>query len=225
MGSLKSAPTSTREQRLHFITAKYADRAFVAPISPALSHYATPEETLLASIKKNDIQNVLYALALKADPNSKDRSRGTHAVFLALAAADPASPSASASPASSPLPGARPTTPHTPLRKPFPVAELLLQNGAELPNQSAPIPLSSSARLYLEHKADQRAGRRPMALAGHQANTSGDILTALPAIMAGNGSSPGERAKDRDARLQKRVSAGGRLVKNLSDHSEGRRGP
>ncbi|KAL1591602.1 hypothetical protein SLS60_011852 [Paraconiothyrium brasiliense] len=225
LGSLKPAPTSTREQRLHFITSKYADRAFVAPISPALSHYATPEETLLASIKKNDIQNVLYALALKADPNSKDRSRGTHAVFLALAAADPASPSASASPASSPLPGARPTTPHAPLRKSFPVAELLLQNGAELPSQSAPIPLSSSARLYLEHKADQRAGRRPMPMAGNQPNTSGDILTALPSIVAGNGSTPAERAKDREARLQKRVSAGGRLVKNLSDHSEGRRGP
>ncbi|KAF1965744.1 centaurin-beta-2 [Bimuria novae-zelandiae CBS 107.79] len=225
LGSLKPAPTSTREQRLHFITSKYSDRAFVAPISPTMSHYATPSETLLASVKKNDIQNILYALALKADPNSKDRSRGTHVVFLALAAADPASPSASASPASSPLPGARPGTPGAPTRKSFPVAELLLQNGAELPTQPAPIPLSSSAKLYLEHKADQRAGRRPAAMTANQPNTSGDILTALPSIVAGNGSTPAERAKDREARLQKRVSASGRLVKNLSDHSEGRRGP
>ncbi|KAF2474764.1 ArfGap-domain-containing protein [Lindgomyces ingoldianus] len=219
---LKPSPTSTREQRLHFITSKYVDRAFVAPISPTLSHYATPEETLLASIKKNDIKNVLYALSLRADPNAKDRSRGTHAVFLALAAADPASPSASASPASSPGPGARPPTPQS-TRKPFPIAELLLQNGADLPTQPAPIPLSSSTRMYLDHKADQRAGKRPSGV-GSPANPSGDTLTALPHITAGNGSTPAERARERESRLQKRVSAGGRLVKNHSDNSEGRRG-
>jgi Arf-GAP/SH3 domain/ANK repeat/PH domain-containing protein len=225
--ALKPAPTSTREQRLHFITSKYADRAFVAPISPTLSHYATPEETLLASIKKNDIQNVLYALALRADPNAKDRSRGTHSVFLALAAADPASPSASASPAGSPLPGARPSTPHSPqsLRKSFAIAELLLQNGADLPSQPAPIPLSASARMYLEHKADQRMGKRSTAIIGSQLNSSGDTLTALPHIVAGNGSTPGERAREREVRLQKRVSAGGRLVKPpYSDNTDGRRG-
>lgn len=218
--AVKPNPTSTREQRLRFITSKYADRAFVAPISPTLSHYATPEETLLASIKKNDIQNVLYALSLRADPNAKDRSRGTHAVFLALAAADPASPSASASPAGSPGPGARPTTPQ-PNRKSFPIAELLLQNGADLPTQPAPIPLSNSARMYLEFKADQRAGKRPTP-ATHP-NPSGDTLTALPHITAGNGSTPAERARERDARLQKRVSAGGRLTKH-SENAEGRRG-
>jgi len=223
--ALRPGPTSTREQRLHFITSKYADRAFVAPISPTLSRYATPEETLLASVKKNDMQNVLYALALRADPNAKDRSRGTHSVFLALAAADPASPSASVSPASSPLPGARPTSSHNPGRKAFPIAELLLQNGAELPTQPAPIPLSASARIYLEHKADQRAGRRPAPIVGsHPASSVGDTITALPHIIAGNGSSPADRARERETRLQKRVSASGRLVKNNSDSSEGRRG-
>lgn len=221
--ALKPAPTSTREQRLHFITSKYVERAYVTPISPTLSHYTTAEETLLASIKKNDIQNVLYALALRADPNSKDRSRGTHAVFLALAAADPASPSASASPASSPVPGARPSTPQT-SRKSFPIAELLLQNGADLPSQPAPIPLSSSARLYLEHKADQRAGKRSTAVGGSQQQYAGDTLTALPHITAGNGSTPSERAREREIRLQKRVSASGRLVKSPhSDNTEGSR--
>jgi Arf-GAP/SH3 domain/ANK repeat/PH domain-containing protein len=225
--ALKPLPTSTREQRLHYITAKYAERAFVAPISTTLSHYSTPEDTLLASIKKNDIQNVLYALALRADPNSKDRSRGTHAVYLALAAADPASPSANASPASSPLPGSRPITPQHPQpnRKPFPVAELLLQNGADIPSQPAPFPLSISARMYLDFKTDQRAGVRSTGLVGSQPTSSGDTLTALPHIVAGNGSSPGERAREREARLQKRVSASGRLVKpSLSDNTEGRRG-
>ncbi|KAJ4370770.1 hypothetical protein N0V83_005292 [Neocucurbitaria cava] len=222
--SLKPGPMSTREQRLHFITSKYSDRAFVAPISPAISHYATPEETLLASVKKNDISNVLYALALHANPNARDRSRGTHAVFLALAAADPASPSASASPAGSPGPGARPSTAQ-PSRKPFSVAELLLQNGAELPTLPAPIPLSHSARLYLDFKTDQRAGKRVPPVVGSQPPPSSDTLTALPSIIAGNGSSPAERAREREARLQKRVSAGGRLVKTPNfDISDGKRG-
>ena len=217
--SLKPTSSSTREQRLHFITAKYAERAYVAPISSTLSHYATPEETMLASIKKNDMRNVLYALALRADPNSHDRSRGTHAVFLALAAADPASPSASVSPVGSPGRPPRPATPQ-PHRKSFAVAELLLQNGAELPVQPAPIPLSSAARMYLEHKLEQRAGKRTPVAGSQGHNNSGDTLTALPTIVAGNGSTPSERARDRESKLQKRVSAGGRLVKQISDHSD-----
>lgn len=223
--SVKPGPMSTREQRLRFITAKYSDRAYVSPISPTISHYGTPDETLLASVKKNDIQNVLYALALRANPNSRDRSRGTHVVFLALAAADPASPSASASPGASPGRDARPSTPQ-PVRKPFPVAELLLQNGADLPITAAPIPLSPSARQYLDFKTDQKAGKRIVpVVAGGQPNPSGDVLPALPHITAGNGSTPSERAREREARLQKRVSASGRLVKNtFQDFAEGKRG-
>jgi Arf-GAP/SH3 domain/ANK repeat/PH domain-containing protein len=223
--SIKPGPMSTREQRLRFITAKYSDRAYVSPISSTVSHYGTPDETLLASVKKNDIQNVLYALALRANPNSRDRSRGTHAVFLALAAADPASPSAAASPATSPGRDVRPSTPQ-PVRKPFPVAELLLQNGADLPITAAPIPLSASARQYLDFKADQKAGKRIVPVVpGGQPNPSGDVLPALPHITAGNGSTPSERARERDARLQKRVSASGRLVKNtFQDFTEGKRG-
>ncbi|KAF9692344.1 hypothetical protein EKO04_009472 [Ascochyta lentis] len=223
--AIKPGPMSTREQRLRFITAKYSDRAYISPISPTVSHYGTPDETLLASVKKNDIQNVLYALALRANPNSRDRSRGTHAVFLALAAADPASPSASASPATSPGRDARPSTPQ-PVRKPFPVAELLLQNGADLPITAAPIPLSPSARQYLDFKADQKTGKRVVpVIPGGQPNPSGDVLPALPQISAGNGSTPSERAREREARLQKRVSASGRLVKNtFQDFAEGKRG-
>ncbi|KAL5122016.1 hypothetical protein ACEQ8H_000232 [Pleosporales sp. CAS-2024a] len=224
--SQKPGPMSTREQRLHFITSKYADRAYVSPISPTMSHYKNPEEMMVASVKKNDIGSVLYALALQASPNSRDRSRGTHVVFLALAAADPASPSASASPATSPGLGANPTTPQ-PARKPFSVAELLLQNGAELPALPAPIPLSTSARSYLDFKMEQRAGKRlsPTPPIGGSPHSSADVPLHLPSILAGNGSTPSERAREREARLQKRVSAGGRLVKSTStETSEGKRG-
>ena len=139
--SQKPPPTATRDQRLPFIQAKYAHRAFVEPLSPTYAHTTTPDDTLLTSIKKNDTQSVYHALALSANPNSTDRSRKTHAVFLALVAADPAAPASSTDP-----------------RKSFPLAELLLQNGAELPGLPAPIPLSKSAMGYVEFKRAQRRG-------------------------------------------------------------------
>ena len=171
-----------------------------------MSHYSTAEETLLASVKKNDIANVLYALALSANPNARDRSRNTHVVFLALAAADPASPSASTTPTTITSP-VRPVTPQTP-RKAFPVAELLLQNGAELPVLPAPIPLSLSARAYLDVKAERSVGNR---IVGSGLG-KGDVLPQLPNIVAGNGTSPREREREREARLLKRGSASARLV-------------
>jgi len=188
----KPTPQANRETRLKFITAKYVERAFVQPISATLSHFSTADETLLASIKKNDITNVSYALALRANPNALDKSRSTHAVFLALAAADPASPSsASTSPLPSPPPHApsRPLTsgsgapapppapPSTGPRKPFAVAELLLLNGADLPAATAsPIPLSAAARAYLHSKAEAKVGRKAVGSVGA---SSGPPLVAV----------------------------------------------
>ena len=183
---LKPTPQATREERLKFITAKYVDRAYVEPISTTLSRYATADETLLAAIKKNEIQQVIYALALKANPNVTDKSRGTHSVFLALAAADPAAPSqvtTSARPESS----AKVTA--------FPIAEMLVQNGADIPTTMPAFPLSRSAALYIE----QKSGR------GGSLN---DTVGALPTM-----NSAERQQKEREARLQKRVSAGGRLAK------------
>ncbi|KAG4031478.1 hypothetical protein MFRU_009g02500 [Monilinia fructicola] len=182
----KPTPQATREQRLKFITAKYVDRAFVEPISSTLSRYATADETLLAAVKKNDVQQVIYALALKANPNVTDKSRGTHSVFLALAAADPASPAQ----------GTSSTRAEPPAKiVPFPIAEMLVQHGAEIPTVLPAFPLSRSATLYIEQKT-QRGG------------STSDTVGALPTTMT-----PQEKLKEREARLQKRVSAGGRLAK------------
>ncbi|KAJ5674843.1 uncharacterized protein N7477_004777 [Penicillium maclennaniae] len=130
--AVKPSASSTREQRLKFISAKYVDRSYVEHLPSPRSRFATPDETLLASIKRNDIQGVLYGIALRANTNVADRSRNTHAVFLALAAADPASP------------GSTPTTPISsrpaPKAIPFPIAELLVQNGADIPPQPPSIP-------------------------------------------------------------------------------------
>lgn len=191
--AVKLTPSATREQRLKFITAKYVERAYVEPISATLSRYPSPDETLLAAIKKNEIQQVIYALALRASPNVTDKSRGTHAVHLALAAADPAAPS--------PLPASAPA-PSADKAVPFPVAELLIQNGAEIPSTPPAFPLSRPAQLYLE----QKRGRRALV-------ESYDGVGALPTTSSST-LSPGDKLqREREARLQKRVSAGGRLAK------------
>lgn len=187
----KPGPQATREQRLRFITAKYVDRAFVEPISATLSRYPTAEETLLAGIKKNEVQQVIYALALKANPNATDKSRGTHAVFLALAAADPAAPS--------PTGGQQPEPDKV---VPFPVAELLMQNGAEIPASLPAFPLSRSAQMYVEQKRGRQSG---MGI-----SMGGDSVTSLRPNLSAS-----ERLQqEKEARLHKRVSAGGRLAKS-----------
>lgn len=189
-GDVKPGPQATREQRLRFITAKYVDRAFVEPISATLSRYPSPDETLLAAIKRNEIQQVIYALALKANPNVLDKVRGTHPVYLALAAADPASPS----------PGSAPSGPSTTEKPvPFPVAEMLLQNGAELPASLPAFPLSRSAQTFVEQKRGRSA-----AIDAIGGSTTTNTLSP----------SASERQPSRDKdRLQKRISAGGRLAR------------
>ena len=193
----KLTPTATREQRLKFITAKYVERTYVEPISATLSRYPSPDETLIAAIKKNEIQQAIYALALRANPNVTDRSRGTHAVHLALAAADPAAPSQLPPP--TPAPAADKATP-------FPVAELLMQNGAELPSSPPAFPLSRAAQAYLELKRGRRA-------VVESSGGSYEGVSALPSNASSQSSSGDRIQRDREARLQKRVSAGGRLAK------------
>jgi Arf-GAP with SH3 domain, ANK repeat and PH domain-containing protein len=190
--SLKPNAQATREQRLKFITAKYVDRIYVEPISATLSRYPTPDETLLAAIKKNEIQQVIYALALRANPNILDKVRGTHPIFLALAAADPASPSPS------PVPMGRGEAENR--RVPFPIAELLTQNGAEIPVTLPAFPLSRSAQQYLEQKRDRHAA----------VEATG---ASLPISLSPSPSERIPRERERD-RLQKRISAGGRLSKS-----------
>lgn len=198
----KPTPNSTRDHRLQFITAKYAEHAYVQPMSIS-SRYQSPDELLLASIKTNDIRNVLYALALRANPNVTDRSRNTHALYLALAAADPASPSALSSTT---------TTAQGP-RKSFPIAELLLQNGADFPSERASIMLSNSARVYLDFKREQKLGVKPTRLQdganpeyGQRSENGVDVLSPLPS------GGVGEAGRIRE-KLVKRSSTGARLVK------------
>ncbi|KAJ5291110.1 hypothetical protein N7478_000361 [Penicillium angulare] len=210
--SLKPSAGSTREQRLKFITAKYVDRLYVEPLPSPRSRFATPDETLLASIKRNDIQGVLYGIALRANVNVPDRSRNTHAVFLALAAADPASPGSTSTGLS-----ARSNAKAIP----FPVAELLVQNGTEIPPQPPSIPLSPAAQLYLSQRTARNtafSSPAPPAFSGKAAPS--DTLGSLPTIRGSSrdsSASSGSQApnqvdsKEKD-KLSKRGSAGARFA-------------
>ena len=189
--SLKPGVQATREQRLKFITAKYVDRTYVEPLPPTTSRYSSADDTLLAAIKRNEIQQVLYALALRANPNVVDKMRGTHAVWLALAAADPAAPSPT------PVPAQNATDSDSKV-VPFPVAELLTQNGAEIPATMPAFPLGRHAQTYVDQKRGKPIGG------------AGDSVPSLP-----TGWDAADRLqREREARLAKRVSAGGRLAKS-----------
>ncbi|CAG8026000.1 unnamed protein product [Penicillium salamii] len=209
--TLKPNASSTREQRLKFITAKYVDKAYVEGLPSPRSSFATPDETLLASIKKNDIVGVLYGLALRANINITDRSRNTHATFLALAAADPASPGSTPTSTSTSSSLSRTSTKAIP----FPVAELLVQNGAEIPPQPPSIPLSPAARLYLSQRTARTSAFSvpPPPLGGK--SSANDTLGSLPTIRSKEPAHTPTLAESRDKdreKLSKRGSAGARFA-------------
>ncbi|KAI9809811.1 MAG: hypothetical protein M1825_000244 [Sarcosagium campestre] len=189
--SRKLSASASRDQRLRYITTKYVDREFVDRHSPSLPLHSTPDENLLASIKRNDIRGALFALALSADPNVIDRSRNNHAVFLALAAADPARPSSPATPKAAAT-AAKIVA--------FPMAELLVQNGAEIPSSLPTFPLSPSASLYVEQKS------------GRSKEGSADTLGALPNISKSE-QLAADKARKKDSKPQKRISASARLAR------------
>jgi Arf-GAP/SH3 domain/ANK repeat/PH domain-containing protein len=78
------------------------------------------------------------------------------------------------------------------------VAELLVQNGAEIPSTLPAFPLGRLAQLYVEQKRGKITG------------VSTDSVPSLP-----YNTNPNDKLqREKDARLQKRVSAGGRLAKS-----------
>lgn len=211
--SQKPPATSTREQRLKFISAKYSERIYVQQLPSPNSRFTTADETLLASIKRHDIQGVLYGIALRANVNVTDRSRNTHAVFLALAAADPASPGST--PSASSVSSSRPSTATSVKAIPFPVAELLVQNGAEIPNQAPSIPLSPSAQLYLSQRTNRVAtvpGADKLGTLPTIRNEQPGSASHTPSSSIDNSSSNINNSSKERERLHKRGSAGARFA-------------
>lgn len=208
---IKPQAASSRETRLKFITAKYADRAFVRALTSSLSPDATSIHTMLNGVRNNDISQVLHALALRADSNYIDNN-GRHVIYLALLAAEPLKSSAQPSPSTSPTSKVKTPT--------FPIAELFFQNGGTL--ESAPIVplLAPAATNYLATKASKSSGSTAVNIPGQgiSNNISSQIASRMSGTNAGGGAggdgySPLEREKrDREERLRKRVSTSGRVV-------------
>lgn len=223
----KPMPNASRDQRLKFITAKYVDRAYITPLAIAHPNLANADDLLVMSVKRQDISGVIHALALGCSKDASDRSRGTRAVFLALAASDPAPPSGLMGPPASPTKKpaghervgtgsessgyATATSSVSSKREErvaFPIAEILVLNGAEVPSSGPSFPLGPSARIWLDLKRSRDASRaQPL---DHSVSVGGTGSSYGSAFGVGGAMSEKDRAKE--ARLQKRVSAGGRLV-------------
>jgi Arf-GAP with SH3 domain, ANK repeat and PH domain-containing protein len=208
-------PRATREVRLKYITQKYVDRAFVEPLSTTLSPYASPNEQLVDAVRKGDFFLALQAIALKADPNVFDTRTSQTVVLLALSLADRVPPST-------------PTTPTaafneqgstaSPVNTTYPMAEFLIQNGADIPED--PQHLSMQARTFLQQKVAKRLGLNSL-------NTSNSTVTSSilqhnqdsPPSVRGrfpqnsHTTSPQEKKEKEKERLAKRVSSGSRLMR------------
>jgi len=188
---------ASRESRLKFITAKYVSRVWVVSLSPTLSVFASPDEALLESVSRNDLRGALYALALHASPNTIDPGTRLHVVYLALQVADPAltaspNPNLELSP---PTPSSQQPAPIT-----YPLAELIIQNGGELPSPIPSIPLSHWARQFIAQKTAKQLGT--LAVTSGNAGPSGSS-SALSKDEAAE--------RERELKLQKRISSGGRI--------------
>ncbi|EPS35751.1 hypothetical protein H072_10758 [Dactylellina haptotyla CBS 200.50] len=234
----KLVPTANRETRLKFITSKYIDRKFVAPISAVLpgnsnGEIPTADEALLDAVKKGDLNGGIYALAAKGNPNLID-DRGVHVVYWALAMGDPVKdrkegdvlPETPVSPTST-------TTKET--KEPtFPMAELLLQNGAVVDSvisEGRKLPISVAARGYLALKTakaggggtgtsdGKKAGGAPGSSGGNS-TSGGESSSSRPqksaSVSARGGSQSGDERgkKEKEDKLRKRVSTSGRMVKS-----------
>jgi Arf-GAP/SH3 domain/ANK repeat/PH domain-containing protein len=195
--SQKPNAQSSRESRLKYITAKYVHREYVAPLSPTLSAHTSPDEVLLDAVKKNDLSEALYALALHANPNAVDPSASTSIIMLALQAADTLVASSSSNSSESEL---SPTTPGPAPPITFPLTELLLQNCGEIPLNVSTQGLSQSARNYVSHKTAKRLQQSNPA----PARGTSQHDTSPPLSLK-------ERQQREKERLQKRVSSGARL--------------
>lgn len=172
---------STPEQKLKYATAKYNQGAFVQQLAASQLPYSTPEEALVASIKQKNIRNVLYAIALKANLDATDPSSGTSAVFLALSTTDPAPESIAGRAPMYPATTASLVPPVNVKPVPFPMAELLMQNGATLPAHLPSIPLSPAAHLFIAQRA-AKTKDKPFVSGSTQAHSSTPAPTSLLAV-------------------------------------------
>ncbi|KAF3914693.1 hypothetical protein AA313_de0206164 [Arthrobotrys entomopaga] len=232
--SEKLTPAANRETRLRFITAKYIERKYVAPISATHEEGYTADEALLDAVKKADLTGALYAIAAKGNANMVD-DRGVHVVYWALAVADPPKDrkeGEAEAPTSAPAKEAKEMT--------FPMAELLLQNGGVVGfvvEDEKNLTISSAAKGYLALKSakaggitgnenGKKIGGAPGSSGANSSASGGEgsvsntrsasVRSSSQMGLRGGSPSGDERVmkKDKEEKLRKRVSTSGRIVKS-----------
>jgi len=183
----KPSPQASYETRLSYITAKYVEKLFAESLPSSTS----PNEFLVHSITQRDLKGVLWALAKKADPNT--RTPVLPALVVALLQDDKLSSG-----------GSEPAD--------FPLAELLILNGAN-PVDPKSLPaeatrLSDAAKEYLQAKSDRvmQNAQSP----GVQQNVPGKIPSGLGISNSTPSQSLGGDLNRTVSKLQKRLSAGGK---------------
>ena len=202
-----SKPTaqSSYEARHAYITAKYVNKAFLEPLPSS----TTANELLIRSITHGDLKGVLWALASKADPNT--RAPILPALIVALLQDDKMANALSKTDSSSSNGSIQQISK-------FPFAELLLLNGAmAVDPKTLPVEanaLSDAARRYLQDKLDrilQNSQSPPAQHSFPSKNSSGlGMSTGSTSSQSGGNATIGGDLNRTMSKLQKRLSSSGK---------------
>ena len=203
----KPTAQSSYEARHAYITAKYVNKLFLEPLPSS----TTANELLVRSIKSGNLKKVLWALASKADPNTRTPILPALIVALlqddkmanTLSKMDSGSSSGSIQQASK-----------------FPFAELLLLNGA-MPVDPRTLPvegsaLSDAAKGYLQHKLDRILQNSQSPPPQHSIPSKGIGMPGSSSSPSSGNTSIGGDLNRTVSRLQKRLSSGGKNFRTSS---------
>jgi Arf-GAP with SH3 domain, ANK repeat and PH domain-containing protein len=208
---LKPTSQSSYEARHAYITAKYVNKLFMEPLPPS----TTANELLIRSITNGDIKGVLWALAKKADPNT--RTPVLPALVVALLHDDKAADilkktdSGSSNGSDQKLPK-------------FPTAELLFLNGAmSVDPKTLPVEansLSDAAKRYLLDKMEKILQNTQSPQTQHSVPSKGGSGTgASTSPQSAGPTSIGTDLNRTVSKLQKRLSSGGKSQRTQTSSS------
>lgn len=209
----KPTPQSSYETRHAYITAKYVNKLFVEPL-PAST---TSNELLIRSVTNGDIRGALWALAKKADPNT--RTPVLPALVVALLQDDKTTgilkktDSGSSNGSDQKLPT-------------FPFAELLFLNGA-MPVDPKTLPvdansLSDVAKRYLQDKMEKILQNAQSPSAQHSVPSKGNSASGTGGSTSSHSAGPTSIGTDLNrtvSKLQKRLSSGGKNLRTQTSAS------
>ena len=207
----KPGPQSSHEARLSYITAKYVNKVFVEPLPTTTS----ANELLVKSITAGDIKGMLWAIARKADPNT--RTPVLPVLILAILQDEKAGTNLSKTDSSSSSESIQ-----QPPR--FPLAELLLLNGA-MPVDPRTLPpevnhLSDAARRYLQDKLERIVQSNQSPPPHHSTPSKNSGLGISSGSLSSQSASIGGDLNRTVSKLQKRLSQGGKAYRTQTSSPE-----